>query len=465
MIQEGFLMKKKVLAGVLALAMALSLSGCGQKAENSGNGKEGGQSSGVQANEQEGQTGTESAASETGTNQSGQGNGEKVTVKLAVWSSGAGENFQKAADEFNQRQDKIEFQVEMQTGDYNQFLGAKVASNDLPDLFFLNPYTQVQQFAENDRIMDLSEQGFTANIFDSVKGACSYNDTIYAYPMCLEMLGVYYNQELFEQAGITAVPKTIGEMKEACAKLQEKNITPFAATYKDGWTLNHLYSCLQGAVVGDAEKWITDMNSGSGSFATGETEKVYEFIDLMKANSGTNYMDADSTAGFNAFASGEAAMIITGEFSLLNAPGINPDLKVGLFGVPVTDKAEDAKLDVDVGICVVVNKNTKNPEAALEVLNYLSDNKDTKGWMHYTADAMGAAPPAMEYQMETSYPYYEDYLTYMKTENTKNWIYLQLAAGVQDIVGPAVQGYFTGSTDREQTLKELDSQYANLMAE
>ena len=60
---------------------------------------------------------------------------EKETVKLAVWSSGAADNFQKGADEFNKRQDKINFVVEMQSGDYSQYLGAKVASNDLPDMF------------------------------------------------------------------------------------------------------------------------------------------------------------------------------------------------------------------------------------------------------------------------------------------------------------------------------------------
>ena len=52
----------------------------------------------------------------------------------------------------------------MQTGDYNQYLGAKVASDDLPDMFFLNPYSQVQQFAENDRILDLSDQEFSSKI-------------------------------------------------------------------------------------------------------------------------------------------------------------------------------------------------------------------------------------------------------------------------------------------------------------
>ena len=189
---------------------------------------------------------------------------EKETVKLAVWSSGAADNFQKGADEFNKRQDKINFVVEMQSGDYSQYLGAKVASNDLPDMFFLNPYTQVQQFAATDRIVDLSEEGFATKIYDSVKDACSYDGKIYAYPMNLEMLGVYYNQELFEKAGITEVPKTFSQMKEVCEKLQASGITPFAATYKETWTLNHLFSCLQGAAVGDYESWVADMNAGKG---------------------------------------------------------------------------------------------------------------------------------------------------------------------------------------------------------
>ena len=158
---------------------------------------------------------------------------EKETVKLAVWSSGAADNFQKGADEFNKRQDKINFVVEMQSGDYSQYLGAKVASNDLPDMFFLNPYAQVQQFAATDRIVDLSEEGFATKIYDSVKDACSYDGKIYAYPMAVEMLGVYYNQELFEKAGITEVPKTFSQMKEVCEKLQASGITPFAATYKE----------------------------------------------------------------------------------------------------------------------------------------------------------------------------------------------------------------------------------------
>ena len=321
----------------------------------------------------------------------------------------------------------------------------------------------MQQFAATDRIVDLSEEGFTTKIYDSVKDACSYDGKIYAYPMNLEMLGVYYNQELFEKAGITEVPKTFSQMKEVCEKLQASGITPFAATYKETWTLNHLFSCLQGAAVGDYESWVADMNAGKGSFRNDNSSLEFEFMDMMKENSGGNYMDADSTSGFNAFASGEAAMIVTGEFSLLNAQSINPDLQVGLFGVPLTENEEDAKLDVDVGICIAVNQNTPHLDAVREVLNYLSDNTDENGWMHYSADSMGAAPPAMDFTMSTEYQYFKDYKNYMSNNQTRPWVYSQLVSGAGDMIGPVIQGYFAGTTDMDTTLDQLDSQFSELL--
>ena len=90
-------MKKKVISVLLAGLMVLGLAGC--------------------------QGGTSEQESKT---EGSSGDGGKTAVKLVVWSSGAAENFQKGADAFNSRQDKIDFQIEMQTGDYNQYLGQRL---------------------------------------------------------------------------------------------------------------------------------------------------------------------------------------------------------------------------------------------------------------------------------------------------------------------------------------------------
>ncbi|MEG2395362.1 MAG: extracellular solute-binding protein, partial [Ruthenibacterium sp.] len=126
----------------------------------------------------------------------------RTKVVMAVWSSGAADVFKKAQDAFNASQDEIQFEIQMQSGDYSDYLGAKVAANDLPDMYFLTPYKQVQSFADAGRLLDLSDCTFNDKIFNSAKGAVSYEGKTYAYPMNMEFLGVYYNQKLFEQAGI-----------------------------------------------------------------------------------------------------------------------------------------------------------------------------------------------------------------------------------------------------------------------
>ncbi len=402
--------------------------------------------------------------SSCGASNNSKSEGETVPVKLAVWASGAADNFNKAADEFNSRQDKIKFSVEMQSGDYGQFLGAKTAANDLPDMFFLSPYSQVQQFAKNGKILDLSDRDFVDKLYDNAKPSGEYEGKMYAYPMCQEMLGIFYNKNMFKDAQITEIPKTVTEFKEVCEKLKAKGYTPLAATYKDSWTINHAFSCLQGAVLQDnMDTWIEEMNSGNGSFDVENSDLVFNFMDIMKEYSGENYMDADSTSGFNALATGEAAMLFSGEFSLLNLASIDPDLPIGLFAVPVTDNPEDAKLDVDVGICVAVNKDGKHIDQTLEVLDYMSDNTDTNGWMANTADDMGSATPCMEYKGNFSADYLEDYQKYLDENNVRPWVYQQLASGANNIIADTVQGYFANSKDKETVLTELDSKYKDLV--
>lgn len=291
----------------------------------------------------------------------------KTKVSMVIFSGGGQDTFDNAAAKFNEMQDEIELSIQPATGDYNQYLGARAASNDLPDMFWLNSYAQVQQFAGNGYLMDLSDQEFTSKVYDYTLDAVSYDDN------------------------------------------------------------------------------------------------VFEFLDLMKENSGSNYMDSDSTAGFTAFANGDAAMLFSGEFSLLNVATINPDLPVGLFAAPVTDDSSDAKLDVDVGVACVVNSQTKNKEACLKVLEYLSDNTSKDGWFANTNDAMGEAVPCMPYEGQYSAKYMDDYKAYMNNGAHRPWVYQQLPAGSNTEIGNIIQAYMAGSVDKEQALQQLDESNKELI--
>ena len=60
---------------------------------------------------------------------------------------------------------------------------------------------------------------------------------VYGIPMDTQAWGVFYNKELFEQAGIEDVPKTVTELEDCVDKLNDAGITPFAAGYATEWTI------------------------------------------------------------------------------------------------------------------------------------------------------------------------------------------------------------------------------------
>lgn len=60
---------------------------------------------------------------------------EKQTVKLVTW--GGGEAYRLSTEEFNRRQDEIEFVIEV-VSNIDEYLSARIAANDLPEICCLS---------------------------------------------------------------------------------------------------------------------------------------------------------------------------------------------------------------------------------------------------------------------------------------------------------------------------------------
>ncbi len=119
-----------------------------------------------------------------------------VEIKMAVWTSGAADIYNKAAEGFNQTHDNIKLSVEMQSGDYNQYLGAKTAAKDLPDLFEVSSYSQVYDFAQNGLLADVSDHEFVDKLYDNAKEAVTYDGKCGDFHRCMNG-GVYFIIKIF----------------------------------------------------------------------------------------------------------------------------------------------------------------------------------------------------------------------------------------------------------------------------
>jgi raffinose/stachyose/melibiose transport system substrate-binding protein len=426
--------KKRWIAAGLAAVMTLSLAAC----ESSG-----------------------------GDSDSGSDSGGKKKISMSVWNGNWAEDLQAFEDDFNSKNDDIELDVMMQTGDYADWLGASTASNDLPDIYLLTPYAQVQSFAQAGRIMDLSDESFVDKVYpqalDSATGA---DGKIYAYPANYEYLGVFYNKTLFEQAGIESVPTTPDEFKEVCEKLEAAGIKPLGGTFKESWTLKHLFSeLLTPFVQDDISGFIDSLNSGKGTFDVEGIDQVFDFLDIVKEYAVDNMMDQDSNAGYNALANGEVAMLLTGEFSLTTVAAADPVQEIGVFATPVSDDPSQNKLSVDVGICYVINSETEYPDECRRVLEYMSNPDEEGGYMQLVSQDPGDAMPAMPFDGGVESPARTDYEAYVDAGNTIPWVYQQYTAGFDVESGDIIQGYMSGAADRDTIIKQLDEAYLNYIAE
>ena len=125
---------------------------------------------------------------------------------------------------------------------------------------FCSQLDNVVSTIENDiRQISAGDKKFdeTSLDFNTVDGK------IYGIPVSKEVSYIYYNKDLFEQAGIEAPEvayATWDEFFEACDKLKEAGITPIGMDSADsGWLTNLWMSALIGTNGDAGNEWMNTM--------------------------------------------------------------------------------------------------------------------------------------------------------------------------------------------------------------
>lgn len=193
------------------------------------------------------------------------GSGDVVEISFPTMWVGVNINtewFQDRLAAFNEQYgDQIQVNVEEIAGDQNYVDKIKVlySSNSLPDVIFTGGYNLIDSMM--DQMVDL-----TPYIDDELRSHASdvcwdYNTRdgkIYGVPMTREVVGYFYNKDLFAQAGIEEPAETWDEFFEQCDQLLAAGITPLSMDTADsGWVT----SLWLGAMIGSTDAGEEFMNT------------------------------------------------------------------------------------------------------------------------------------------------------------------------------------------------------------
>lgn len=347
---------KRMLALALAAGMVFSFAACSASKGPEGTGSGGGQTTGGKAESR-----------------------EKIVISTYLADAAQVAVREKHIDEpLKKAFPDVDIEIKM----YNdrQSLQVEVAGGGGPDILDLDGPTDVAEFAKADRVLVLDDYaaryGWQDMFYDWAYDSCFYEQKLYSLPTSFEGMVIYYNLEVMQENGWEK-PKTKDELIELMKEMQAKGIIPVSfgnSNYQGAvdWLYSTFTSCYTGP---DA---LRKALSGEGKFTDPEiTASIQMMVDWWNegwvGDKASQSITNEDMLAF--FAEGRAGMMINGTWAANQLNTTYPDCDWDSEMMP-EDPEIGYILPFATGGGYSINANSKNPELAAEVLNYLFTSMD-----------------------------------------------------------------------------------------
>jgi ABC-type glycerol-3-phosphate transport system substrate-binding protein len=219
--------------------------------------------------------------------------------------------------------------------------------------------------------------------------------SLYAVPGALSVVGVYYNKELVEKAGIDVPPATLADFEAALGKAKAGGELPLSVGGLDTGALHHWGAVLNVMMPPeDYRDWVYGA-PGATIVTDGARQATQTFVDWAKkgyiAKSANGIGEQDSAA---AFAKGKGVFHINGNWAaagMREAMGDN----VGFFILPGVEEGAPAVAN-GASVAWSISSKSEHKDVAAAFLDYMRSAEaagiqSAGGFMPVDVDA---APPA-----------------------------------------------------------------------
>lgn len=373
---------------------------------------------------------------------------------------GPQKGYQAIVDKFNEENPDIK--IEMNTvPDAGTVLTSRIASGDIPVIF--SDYPTQQQFKQkvaNGYVQDLSDQEFLSNVEDSAMEMSRQEDgKDYALPYSRNYMGVYYNQEIFDEYGLE-IPETWDEFTALCDTLQSNGITPIGIMGKDPGRVGHGFQCM--TVAWDPEGIEAIEKTVAGETKLEEDEgfrQIAEKTVKLLSYCNEDVIGLADTTCWENFANGQYAMCITGSYARGTLLIANPDLKMGVFPLPNdTKETTNTLAGIDAAICVSAKASDEEKEAAYKFLAYLAETENAQIF----CDNDGA--PSCIKGVTPNYDGIEPMMNLINAGQVHDWMASTIDNNIVTDLYNVTQGFWS-EKDVDSYLKQMDESIAITSAE
>lgn len=328
---------------------------------------------------------TKSVTSDSG--QSSQGGKVELTFWHGLESPENNQVLTEMINKFNASHDKIKVTAQSY-GAQDQAIGkiqTAVAGKKAPDLVWLAPaytgqFAKAGVLASVEDLMKEDKNFKKEDVYPGLWDVSSYNGKVYTAPFDAGNLGIFYNKDLFEKAGIKEPPKTWDEFRDAAKKLT-------VDSNNDGKPEQYGFMVPMGTQEWTVWTWQTYLWQAGGQFLDKDQKKpmfnspegvkaLQLWLDLVNKDKVAYFSETDAGYKTGDFENGKVAMQIVGPWIL---PQLDKTKKVkyGTFFLP---KDKDSATNLGGENLFIFKSNPEKEKAAWEFAKFIMSNDFQVDW-------------------------------------------------------------------------------------
>ncbi|MFD0671147.1 extracellular solute-binding protein [Cohnella sp. GCM10027633] len=331
------------------------------------------------------------------------------------------------------------------------------ASGNAPDVFIVNN-PDFPTFANSGYLLDLGSKMDAAAFGDYFPGILSmykWNGKNMALPYTTDARVLWYNKDLFTQAGLdpTKPPKTWDELKAYALQIEEKTD---AAGY--GMDLG-LKEFPAQSLFTASDSNIISVDGAGAITPTVNTDAFKGYLQLladMKPAYESDYATLDHLKVGTLFAQQKVAMVIGGTWVTDQNADIKGAAWIGQSLVPkMNEGAPDGSFGGGFGIGVAAG--SKHPEQAIKLAQLLT-SVDFNARTMSDVPANNASLAVSKFATDPAYKIFMDQIKFARQSQPKTLFYKEIDAAVYDAVTKVVVGGKSvdeGVAELEGKIKEI----------
>lgn len=389
-------------------------------------------------------------------------------VTLTFWhnsTTGPGaEYWEDTTAKFTDEHPHVTFDIQViQNEDMDGRLQTAINAGDSPDIYMARGGGKLADIVDAGQVKDLTDvidPEVMEAYGDAVFQAFTIDGRIYSIPNSILPGGIFYSQDLFDEAGIEGTPSTMEELIEAADALKAAGFEPIALGGQDAWPAAHWYYFF---VLRTCSQDVINEAGASMDFSdpcwVEAGEHLQEFADAEPFNQGFLTTSAQQGAGSSAgmLANHVAGMELMGAWNVGVIAGLTPDEEplpdLGWFPfpeVPGGAGAPSAMMGGADGYACAVDA----PDECVEFLNFTANVENQEAY----AVAFNTLPANTQAQGVIEDPAMLDILeAYGNADYMMLWLDTLLGQNVGNALNGGVVDMLAGQGTPEDIVSAVES--------